>query len=822
MDLNNPNHYPFFRISLGKSWWFIFLLVLIIIPLQLNAQTIILIDESSGYPVTNAQLRNKNNTKTVWSDFDGKAKVSVFGNKEPIFISHPNFETIVITKPELQKRNYRLALTHKIQLLDEIVMSVSKWEQQKRDVPQKIATISSKEILYQNPQTTADMLQQSGKIFVQKSQLGGGSPMIRGFATNRVLITVDGVRMNNAIFRGGNVQNVISIDPFSLKNTELVFGPGTVIYGSDAIGGVMNFYSKNPRFSYTDSLTVSGNAAYRFSSANEEQTLHAEINYGKKKWAGFSSFSLNTFGDLTMGKNGRVEYLRPTKVIRSNGSDVLIDNPNPRVQTPTKYEQYNFLQKLRYRPRQNTTVDFGLHYSTTSEFDRYDRLIQPNRQGNGLRSAEWFYGPQKWLMTNLQYTQKSSKSWFKGLKINTAYQRFEESRNDRSFGDTDLFSSKELLDAYSLNLDMEHKKLDNLSLFYGASWVYNIVHSTGSVTDIINEEIQPAASRYPDGATWQSAAAYLSGNYALKPNLSVLSGLRYNRIWLNASFDNTFFDFPFTQAKINTDGLTGSLGFSWFPNANLQITSNLATAFRAPNIDDVGKVFDSEPGSVVVPNPDLSSEYAYSADLGIRKNFKDTWVIQATGYYTFLDNAMVRRDFNLNGESEIIYNGELSRVQAIQNAARANAYGLELGIETFFGKHWTLMGNLNLTQGTEEENDGTQTPARHVAPTFADLHLIWKNERFKTDVFVIHNGEISNNNLALSEQNKAYLYASDKNGLPFAPAWTTLNIRTQYHWNSTLLFNAAIENLTDQRYRPYSSGITAPGRNIIIGAIYTF
>ena len=79
-----------------------------------------------------------------------------------------------------------------------------------------------------NPQTTADLLGQIGSVFIQKSQMGGGSPMIRGFATNRVLMVADGVRMNNAIYRSGNNQNIISIDPFSLEDAEVIFGPGSI------------------------------------------------------------------------------------------------------------------------------------------------------------------------------------------------------------------------------------------------------------------------------------------------------------------------------------------------------------------------------------------------------------------------------------------------------------------------------------------------------------------------------------------------------------------------------------------------------------------
>ncbi len=106
--------------------------------------------------------------------------------------------------------------------------------------------------------------------------------MIRGFATNRILLSVDGVRMNNAIFRGGNLQNVISIDPFTIKKTEVTFGPGSVIYGSDAIGGVMNFYTQKPRFSFADSLAFSGNVNYRFASANSENTAHVDLILASK------------------------------------------------------------------------------------------------------------------------------------------------------------------------------------------------------------------------------------------------------------------------------------------------------------------------------------------------------------------------------------------------------------------------------------------------------------------------------------------------------------------------------------------------------------
>src|SRR5687767_5167273 len=162
--------------------------------------------------------------------------------------------------------------------LEEVSISVNKWEQKINEIPNMITKVNKMQILRNNPQTAADLLGQTGMVFIQKSQLGGGSPMIRGFATNRVLLVVDGVRMNNAIYRSGNLQNIISIDALSTESAEVIFGPGSLIYGSDAIGGVMDFHTLEPRFSKDTQMLVKGSTLGRYSTANKEKTIHADIN----------------------------------------------------------------------------------------------------------------------------------------------------------------------------------------------------------------------------------------------------------------------------------------------------------------------------------------------------------------------------------------------------------------------------------------------------------------------------------------------------------------------------------------------------------------
>ncbi|NNM24011.1 MAG: TonB-dependent receptor, partial [Flavobacteriaceae bacterium] len=513
------------------------------------------------------------------------------------------------------------------------------------------------------------------------------------------------------------------------------------------------------------------------------------------------------------------DYLRNEYVERINGEDVIVTNPNPRVQVPTGYDQINAMQKIRYMPATNWDFKLGLFYTTTSDYPRYDRLNQ-TRDGQ-LRFAEWYYGPQEWMSGNLEVTQRSDSKLYDESLLTLSYQRFKESRNDRNFGDEILFETDEKVNAYTSGLDFT-KKLKKATVFYGAEYVFNKVNSEGKQTNINTGNSVADLSRYPDGSTWQSMAAYSSLQLKLNNDLSFQGGLRYNHVLVKASFEGPYYDFPFTEADINTGAITGSAGFAWQASEILGWKLNFGTAFRAPNVDDIGKVFDSEPGSVVVPNPDLEAEYAYNYELGANLNFDNVLKIEMAGYITQLKDALVRRDFDLDGETQIEYQGELSNVQAIQNAAKAEVYGFEVGMEVNFYEDLQLTSQYNITDGFEEDDEGNKNPIRHAAPQFGNAHLIWKKGKLKLDAFALYNGQFDFQDLAPSQQNNDFLYAKDANGDPYSPKWYTLNLGGQYGINEAITINAVLENITNQRYRPYSSGITAQGTNLIVAATFNF
>ncbi|OAB80382.1 TonB-dependent receptor [Cochleicola gelatinilyticus] len=786
----------------------------------LNAQTIQVLEENSSLPISGVAIYNNDKSKSAITDFDGFVSLSKFLDDEVLTFQHISHITVSIVKNELIN-NTVVNLKTDSSTLDEVVVSASKFGQKRRDIPQQILSLSSEDILFSNPQTAADLLESSGQVYVQKSQLGGGSPLIRGFSTNRLLITVDGVRFNTAIFRAGNVQNVISIDPFAVEKTEVILGPGSVVYGSDAIGGVMNFYTKKPKFSFEEGISLSGNTTGRYATANNEKTGHIDLNIGTKEWAFLSSVTYSNFGDLRMGNHGPDDYLRTEYVETVNGVDTVIPNEDPLVQNPTGYDQINAMQKIRFMPSKQWDFNVGLFYTTTSDYPRYDRLIR--KRNGSLRAAEWYYGPQEWLSGNLQITSKPESVTLYDQSIFTiSYQRSKESRNDRDFGAATLFETDEKVNAYTAALDFEKKLGSKNILFYGAEYVFNKVNSEGKQTDITNGISQVDTPRYPDGATWQSIAAYSSIQLKLIEELSFQGGLRFNQIKLDATFDPAVYEFPFSEANTSTSAITGSAGIAWNPNKTIGWRVNFGTAFRAPNIDDVGKIFDSEPGSVVVPNPDLKAEYAYNGEVGVALNFDNVVKLDVAAYMTELKDALVRRDFSIEGQTEINYQGEPSNVQAIQNAAKAEVYGFEAGIEVNFSEALQLTGQYSITDGYEEDDNGDQNPIRHAAPQFGNGHLIFKTNKWKFDAFVEYNGQFDFEDLAPSQASNDFLFAKDFNGNPYAPKWYTLNLGTQYSITKELQLNANLENITDQRYRPYSSGIAAAGRNLILAATYSF
>ena len=700
--------------------------------------------------------------------------------------------------------------------LDEVTISASRFAEMKKHVPQQVQTVNAEKIKFMNQQTTAEMLTHTGNILVQKSQLGGGSPIIRGFEANKVLIVVDGVRMNNAIFRGGHLQNVLSMDNSILEKTEILFGPSSVLYGSDALGGVMSFYTKNPELSTgNNKIKFGGNAFMRYSSAYNEKTGHVDFNIGTKKIAFLTSFTFSDFGDLKQGSNYYSKFptwgKRSFYVERINGTDSMISNSNPNKQVQTNYKQYDFLQKILFKTGKIQHV-LNFQYSTTGDVFRYDRLTETNSSGIA-KSGQWYYGPQKRLLAAWQLNLPASNI-YDASTITTAYQNIEESRHNRNFKSTKLNHRTEKVDVVSLNADFK-KTIKANEFNYGVEFVYNKVNSSAYFENISTGQKGPLDTRYPDGGSnTQSYAAYGTLLHKFGTTIIVNSGFRYSYNRLYSKFnDKTFFPFPYADIEQTSSALTGNMGIIFLPKGGWRIAALVSSGFRTPNVDDMSKVFESGGGTVIVPNPKIKPEKTFNYEATVSKSFLNRYQVSTTVWYTNYKDALSTDFSTFNGSPTIVYNGTTSRVVTVVNKKKAYVWGLNASIAGDVNDHFSFSTVLNYTYGRIKESPKNY-PLDHVAPIFGRTSFFARFGKFKGEVFALYNAAKDSANYNLRGEDNHIYSADPVRG--YTPGWITANLRTSYEINKYATLQFAVENMFDKYYRVFASGLSAPGRNFVI------
>ncbi len=777
-------------------------------------QVLEVVDRESREPIENVYIYNVHQNKTGMTNVEGKIDISRFSERDTLIFQHPSYERYISGYREIREDGFEVRLVERERQLSEIFVSASKRKQDRSEIPRRIESIDKEEIDFYSPQTSADLLESQSKVYVQKSQLGGGSPMLRGFAANSVLLGMDGIRINNAIFRSGNLQNVLNIDPNIVQNSEVIYGPGSIIYGSDALGGVMNFETKDPELSYSDEKLVNGNVMTRYSSANNEQTVHGDVMVGGKKWGLLSSVTYSRFDDLRTGSNFDDEYdwgKRRYYVVRDGGEDKIVPNPNVTHQIPSGYKQLHVMQKIRYKPTSKLDLSYTGYLSTTSDIPRYDRLIQWDRQEGEPVNAEWYYGPQQWMIHYIEADYNDLKTQFADqVSFTGGFQSYEESRNDREFQEVWRRNRTEQVKVLTGNLDFDKRWGEESSLFYGVEGVYNHVSSRAHRLNIETGQTRPVGTRYPDeGSDYSQLAAYGKFQHALSTDWNLILGGRYSRVSLTSRFSGYFYDFPFSTISFNTGALNGSAGVTYHPGEQFQFSFNASSGFRAPNVDDVAKVFDSEPGNVVVPNEDVGPEYTYNLDAGIIQKFGRNLRFQIDGYYTWLRDAMVRRKASFNGQQYIMYDGTRSRVEKVVNARQAFLYGGSASISVDINRPLSVYSRLTYTEGEEVVGDSANIPLRHVPPLFGQTGVQYEADRFKGEVNLKYNAHKSLDDFSPSERNKTHMYTDEG-----SPGWMTLNVTTTYRINQRFKLTAGADNLLDTHYRPYSSGISAPGRHV--------
>lgn len=710
--------------------------------------------------------------------------------------------------------------TIKTNQLEEVIVISNKVPRTKDLIPIQIESVSQKEIEFQNYQNTADLLANSGNLHVQKSQQGGGSPTIRGFESSRVLLMVDGIRMNNLIFRSGHLQNVITVDENLLENVDIFYGPTSTLFGSDALGGTVSMNTKKAKYLSTNTKFISGTVSTRYGSVNEEKSGHLDLNFAGSNWASLTSFSYNDFGDLRMGKNRNKSnsYFgeRDFYVETINGTDVLVANNDKYVQKNSAYKQYNFMQKLLYKTNSGYEHGLNLQYSTTSDVPRYDRLTDAS-SSTGLRNAEWYYGPQKRLLA--VYSLSKEKIILNSdLKLDIAYQNVEESRHNRRFGNYNLQNRIEKVNMFSTSIDLR-RKFTKGELFYGLETYYETLNSEAFSKNINTGVTASIDTRYPNGNNYMLRNDfYISYNEKATQKTVWNLGARAGYTLLHSSIDDdTFFPLPFNSINQQNFTYSATAGLIHQPSKNVDLKTNISSGFRVPNIDDLAKVFESGGGYVIVPNSELNPEKTITTDLGfVIRDHKKRFQLENTYFYTRFFDAIVTDNFTYQGQSTIMYNGVNSQVLANQNKGKAFVTGISTNLKLYLVENLQLNSSFNYTLGRITEESG-RSPLDHIPPFYGKISLHYSKHWGTLEAYMLYNGKKPISDYYLNgEDNEQY---APNGGMP---AWETYNLKTAFNIIKGGTLFVGVENILDTQYRVFASGINAPGRNIYGGMKYNF
>ena len=672
------------------------------------AQQITVKDEITNENLPDVVIFNENKSQSIITDLDGVVDLSLFSSDENIYFQLLGYSTLKILKTEVLN-GMTIYLQSESQNLEEVILSVARSESNVNQIAEKVSVIKSEDLFLYSPASGAELLELSPGVRVQKSQGGGGSPIIRGFEANRVLIVVDGVRMNNAIYRSGHLQNSITIDPNNIERAEVIFGSSSVGYGSDALGGVIHYYTKSPILMGSEKIKSSFTSNY--TSANQGLSNNFITNYSSENWGSITSISISKFGDIKMGENRDHGFnnwgLTPLYSENSRYSyySEPSSNPNENIQKNTGYSQVDLFQKFLVKLGETNLLNINIQFSESSDIDRFDQLSIT--KGNSLKFSEWYYGPQKRLLISPSLKIFPNRKFMKKGVITFGFQKINESRIKRKFNALNRSHQIEDLKVFSLNGDFDTSFNDNHSISYGLESTYNynyskaydqIIETQGNqVTGLSNKFAIP--TRYPsNGSSYTSFASYVNWSWNMSEFFTFNIGTRLTFTGLKASWNDIISVNPqLSKVNLNSEALTTTVSIKLRPSKRVQINTVLSSGFRNPNIDDIGKIRENN-GLLVVPNTFLKPEYAYNLDLGIDfRSLNNRNYISLRGFSTIISRHIGRDEFIVFSDittpdlSTVIYNGE--EVTTISNKNLGNRFIHGFSIDGFS----KIINNLKLS-----------------------------------------------------------------------------------------------------------------------------
>jgi hemoglobin/transferrin/lactoferrin receptor protein len=663
---------------------------------------------------------------------------------------------------------------------DELIYSVNRTPEPMFQTARATEVITSEEIRRQNARTLPELLMMAG-VFVQQTNYGGGSPVIRGLMGKHVLILVDGARLNNAGYRFGPNQYLNTIDINTVERVEIVRGVGSVL--SSAMGGIINIITKKgPPLGGDDRLgaTVSS----RYSSADDAVTGRAEAFSVSSRHRAYGGFTYRSTGDVKAG--GEIG-----------------------VQKATGYDEIAGDVSAELKVSDFSTLSAAYRITNQNDVPRTDRIVD----GTNL---VFDFDPQRLQIGTLRFEDLTPRSLVDVFKVSAQWNRQDEDRLEvrsnkptveRRMADSDTF--------FDLNLELATFLGENHRLLYGVDLGTERISSTR--LDVNNTTGASVAVRggYTDGATYRTLGVYLQDHMKLGSLAHLTVGGRFNSNWAGGEEETSV---GTLDLESHTSDFTGLVNLQVHATSRLNFVANVARGFRAPNIDDLS-IFDERSNGTEVPNPDVDPERILTYELGTKYAGSRA---QGSAFYfvTKLDDLMERSpglfgglpyfDLNDNGQQD---KGE-PNVLHRQNIGEATIEGFEMAASVVPHPRLTLWGNFTYTKGDDEV---AHVPLARIPPAFGTVAARW-SFKGKADAWLELQAQFAGDQRRLNPSD----ITDTRIGPEGTDGFTVFHVRGGLSLIEHLRFTLALENIGDEAYKYHGSGVYRPGFQAVFSLEYEF
>ena len=603
-----------------------------------------------------------------------------------------------------------------------------------------------------NTRTVPEMLSYETGVMVQKTNHGGGSPSLRGLHGNQTLMMVDGVRLNNSIFRYGPNQYLNTVDAFAVDQLDVLFGSGSIQYGSDAMGGVIAAKFHEPEFVKCNQWVPK--VFFRTTTGNQEYSMRSSVDRCFGQNAITAGITMRQFGDVLAG--GDLKYQRPSG-----------------------YKEFDVDVKFVHKDKMGKWV--AAHQSN-NQFDVpiFHRVALENYK---------FYNTTLQART-LSYLKRSlvfSGKLFDEIELMVGRQNQHEHREFQKNNSNLLRTERDSVNTYFFTTKFYGKLHNRWQWVLGTDFYFDKVNSARTDADVAMGTLKQIRGLYPNGSTQMqnSAFGYITktGDRGL-----VRLGGRYNYTQITLQTLETG-NVQYQKGAFVADG-AGSLKVT----KKLHLYGNVGTGFRSPNIDDMGTLgivdFRFE-----TPQYGLLPEYSFNKELGLKyKSAKSQFNV------CVFHNAMSGLISRIKAGSDSMQGYP---VYQKQNVGSSLIYGAELDWKHEWGGHWVFGGGGSLIVG---DNITGNEPMRRIPPAMCNAVLRYKlNGSVSFSMNII--GARAQLRLAKGD------IQDNRIGPAGTPGYFTGDLRCEMNFKRATV-DIAILNLRNQRYKTHGSGIYSMGRAV--------